>query len=302
MTEIVRSCPLCGSSRAKAFDRREFRGQMVTNQICQVCGLVYQSPRMTEAESQVFYQAEYRQLYQGQTGPSPKDLAVQYARAGSTLEFILPWVRNLDNILDIGCSTGALLQQFQMYYHPQAIGIEPDDLFRQFAQSLNLEVVPSLEELAPTSLHSFTLISMMHVLEHLPDPVVYLHNLREMLLQPQGWLLLEVPNLYAHDCFEVAHLASFSPHTLRQVVTQAGFRVRHIRLHGMPRSQFIPLYITLLAQSDGHSSMAVRPEYLVRFKRQIGFLQRRLYTRLFPRQAWLPVLDNHLEVLTSCQE
>ena len=45
---------------------------------------------MTETESQAFYEAEYRLLYQGQEGPNPKDLAVQAARAQVTLEFIRP--------------------------------------------------------------------------------------------------------------------------------------------------------------------------------------------------------------------
>ena len=81
MTEIVAHCPLCGASSSAPFDQREFRGQLVTNVICRRCGLVYQSPRMTEAESQAFYEAEYRLLYQGQEGPNPKDLAVQTDRA-----------------------------------------------------------------------------------------------------------------------------------------------------------------------------------------------------------------------------
>ena len=244
---------------------------------------------MTEAERQDFYREQYRQLYQGQAGPNPKEMVIQYARAGSALDFILPHVSQLNNILDIGCSTGALLQQLQLYYQAHPYGIEPGDLYRQFAQGLNIEVYPSIEDLPSTSLKTFDLVSLMHVLEHLPDPVGYLQNLREKFLHPRGWLLLEVPNLYAHDCFEVAHLTSFSPHTLKQVVRKAGFNVTQLRLHGMPRSKLIPLYITLLAQPDGVISAPVKPDHLVHLNRQVGFLRRRIVTRLFHDQAWLPV-------------
>lgn len=289
MTENVTSCPLCGASEFRLFDQTEFHGHSVRNQICAACGLVFQSPRMTQAESDVFYEAEYRLLYQGQAGPNPKDLAVQRARSELSLNFIRPWVAQLAYVLDIGCSSGALLKRFQSHYQAHAAGVEPGLLYRQYAQGLSLEVYSSLGDLPSSYRNSFDLISMMHVLEHLPDPVTYLRQLREDWLQPNGWLLLEVPNLYAHDCFEVAHLVSFSARTLEQVVRKSGFRLTRLSRHGMPRSRIIPLYITMLAQSDGDRSISVTPERLVSIKRKIGRAQRRLFTRLFPRLAWLTI-------------
>src|SRR5512136_2975570 len=108
MTEIVAHCPLCGGSSSASFDQREFKSHPVTNVICRSCGLVYQSPRMTDGENQAFYEAEYRLLYQGQEGPNPKDLAVQSARARLTLEFIDQPIRSAAQVLDIGSSAGIL--------------------------------------------------------------------------------------------------------------------------------------------------------------------------------------------------
>jgi hypothetical protein len=144
-----------------------------------------------------------------------------------------------------------------------------------------------LEELQLTEVSPFNLVSMMHVLEHLPNPLTYLQNLRDKLIEPDGWLLLEVPNLYAHDCFEVAHLISFSAHTLSQLVQKAGFRVVELRAHGLPRSQLIPLYLTLLAQPDKNAPYSFKPDQLVRTKRRIGFMYRWLVERLFPKRAWI---------------
>jgi len=289
MTEIVQSCPLCGSAVSALFDQREFRGHHVTNVTCMACGLVYQSPRMTETESQAFYEAEYRLLYQGQEEPNPKDLTVQTARAKVALDYIRQQVKSSNHILDIGCSTGILLQQFQANYQCQACGIEPGNVYRKYAQTLGLEVFSSLEELHAPGLSHFDLVSMMHVLEHLPNPVEYLKYIREKFLEPDGWLLLEVPNLYAHDCFEVAHLISFSAHTLTQVVQKAGYRVIQLHVHGLPRSKLIPLYLTLLAQPDSGENYSFKPEHLVRLQRQVGFFRRRIVERLFPARAWIPL-------------
>lgn len=287
MTEIVENCPLCGSISSSLFDQREFRGYPVSNRICQGCGLVYQSPRMTDAESQAFYETEYRLLYQGQEGPNPKDLAVQAARAKVVLDYVCKQVTSISRVLDVGCSTGILLQQFQTHFQAQAFGVEPGKVYRQYAQSLGLEVYPSLQETQFADDLRFNLVSMMHVLEHMPHPLEYLQNLREKYLDPHGWLLLEVPNLYAHDCFEVAHLISFSAHTLAQVVTKAGYRVVQLHTHGQPRSQLIPLYITLLAQPDSNTTFSFKPDHLVRIQRQVGFIYRWFVERFFPERGWI---------------
>jgi len=287
MTEIVENCPLCGSISSSLFDQREFRGYPVSNRICQDCGLVYQSPRMTDAESQAFYETEYRLLYQGQEGPNPKDLAVQAARAKVVVDYVGKQVTSISRVLDVGCSTGILLQQIQTHFQAQAFGVEPGKVYRQYAQSLGLEVYPTLQETQLSDDLHFNLVSMMHALEHMPHPLEYLQNLREKYLDPNGWLLLEVPNLYAHDCFEVAHLISFSAHTLAQVVTKAGYRVVRLRTHGQPRSQLIPLYITLLAQPASNTTFSLKPDHLVRIQRQVGFIYRWFVERFFPERAWI---------------
>jgi 2-polyprenyl-3-methyl-5-hydroxy-6-metoxy-1,4-benzoquinol methylase len=286
MPETVTHCPLCHSDRSRPFDRRDFRGQTVTNRLCRNCGLVYQSPRMTEAESAEFYAAEYRKMYQGGEGPNAKDLAVQRARANSLYEFTRRYVERVTRHLDIGCSSGLLLQKFRDGFGSQPAGVEPGDAYRLHARAAGLPVHASLDELKGEA--PFDLISMAHVLEHLPDPVGYLANLRETLLAPGGVLLLEVPNLYAHDSFETAHLLSFSARTLAAAVEQAGYEIVRMEAHGRPRSTIIPFYLTVLARPRPASSRTVRlrREKLVALKRRLGLLRVRALSRLFPKKAW----------------
>ena len=81
MSETVLYCPLCKSEHSRPFDSRSFRGNPVVNRICQDCGLVFQSPRMTEAESAAFYADEYRLLNEGSIDPTARNMAAQQARA-----------------------------------------------------------------------------------------------------------------------------------------------------------------------------------------------------------------------------
>jgi 2-polyprenyl-3-methyl-5-hydroxy-6-metoxy-1,4-benzoquinol methylase len=224
MSEIVQYCPLCKSEHGRLFDSRSFHGKAVVNRICLDCGLVFQSPRMTEAESAAFYGEEYRLFNEGSLDPTTRNMATQHARAESLLAFTGPLVEKVSRHLDIGCSMGILLQRFAENYHCQPAGIEPGEAHRARARKEGLTVYASLDELEKAGTGRFNLISMSHVLEHLPDPVGYLVHLRETLLDTRGWLLLEVPNLYAHDSFEVAHLVSYSCHTLFQTLKKSRFR------------------------------------------------------------------------------
>ncbi|MBM3150882.1 MAG: methyltransferase domain-containing protein [Chloroflexi bacterium] len=290
MSELVQNCPLCGGEHSHLFDQRNFKGHKVVNRICLSCGLVFQSPRMTEKEAAAFYENEYRLLYQGGEDPTAKDLAVQRARAASLLTYVKPHVQELSRHLDIGSSAGLLLQEIGKAYGCQPVGVEPGEAYRKYASHKGMTVYESLETLKRNESTGFDLISMAHVLEHLPDPVGYLSHLRESLLESDGWLLIEAPNLYAHDCFEPAHLFSFSAHTLRQVISRAGYKIVKLEQHGRPRSSILPYYLTALARpAKNPTQHEVKREGKVKFKRQLGMLRRRLLGRLAPGKVWKAV-------------
>jgi hypothetical protein len=288
MPETVSVCPLCASTRSRLFDQRRFHGLEVVNRLCTNCGLVYQSPRMTEAESAAFYANEYRLLQEGSRDPTLRNRIAQRKRARLMLEFIRPLIPTVSRHLDIGCSLGILLQEINSAYQDQAVGVEPGEAHRLGAVKAGLTVYPSLDELEKSEPARFDLISLSHVLEHLYNPVEYLAHLRESLITPFGSLLLEVPNLYAHDSFEVAHLYAFSAHTLREVLARSGYEIVRIKKHGRPNSAFLPLFLTVLCRPVQPADLRpVRPEHFVVLKRRAGFLWRWVAGKLLPSQAWL---------------
>jgi len=246
---------------------------------------------MTEAELGLFYQAEYRRLYQGAEGPDLRDLEIQKARAVSLVGFLgAAGVDQVARHLDIGCSAGLLLEEIRERYGPTGVGIEPGDAYREYVENRGFKIYPSLDAMEAAGEGRFDLVSAAHVLEHLPDPVGYLKRVREKWLTNDGSLLVEVPNLYAHDCFEVAHMSAFSEHSLRRVLEKSGFAVLALRKHGIPRSEILPLYITALAAPvDGNTvdiPFRVIAERGVRIKRRVGMARRRVVERLFPTRAW----------------
>lgn len=287
--ENVVSCPLCNSLRKSPFEGVHDSDRMILYQICRSCGLVCQSPRMVESELKQFYEREYRIERQESESPIEKDLLMQDARARAVLEMIQPHLSAVSRHLDVGSSSGALLNQFHEHYGCANIGIEPGEVYRQFSESQGLKVYPSIEALEDIDEPPFDLISMMHVLEHVVDPVQTLRSLRESRMMPGGFLLLEVPNLIEHDSLELSHLYAFTRSTIKAVVQQAGFRVLWSKSHGSFRSPILKLFITLLAQArdEAQSPPNIYSSPIgVKTRRRLGKYKRDFFTNRFPDWTW----------------
>jgi SAM-dependent methyltransferase len=254
--------------------------------------MVFQSPRMADEELEKFYLADYRLLVQDDEGPSDKDLRIQSGRARNLLAFAQPYLHKVQAHLDIGSSAGALLLEFRRAYGCESFGVEPGEAYRSFSKKLGLQVVADLADLDRNQRKSFDLITMAHVLEHVPDPVGYLDELRELWLAPNGHLLIEVPNLFGHPAFELAHLTAFSKSTLSQILHEAGYQVVAQKVHGAPRSHIIPLYVTVLAGGSAHpveSSPLRSRDRWIYFRRRLGKVWNRWASRIAPHWAWLPL-------------
>jgi 2-polyprenyl-3-methyl-5-hydroxy-6-metoxy-1,4-benzoquinol methylase len=150
-------------------------------------------------------------------------------------------IKTSQTILDIGASSGMLLETMKQEFGAIVTGVEPGDAYRALAEGKGIRMYPSIEALAATQPQHFELVTLMHVLEHLEQPLQVLKQIKEELLSKDGLLLVEVPNFYAHDSYELAHLSCFTRHTLLELLRQAGFELVAFRQHGMPRSEILPL-------------------------------------------------------------
>ncbi len=283
-------CFLCGSDQQNEFARVMSFGFPLVYFQCKNCGLVFQSADESCAADPKFYSETYRKVYQASEAPTAKDLWVQEQRAANLVRLLrLQNVNTPENVLDIGASSGLLLRAIQQTFGCQVIGVEPGDAYRTYAESRGLQMFSSLDALIETNPERFDLVTLSQVLEHLPDPVGTLRSIRKNLLSENGVVLMEVPNFYAHDSYELAHLVCFTPHSLQEVLKQAGFEVMYLQRHGFPRSSLLNLYLTLIAQplSDGAEVPPLQPDRFVHMKRQIGFFYRRIVQKLFPHKAWL---------------
>lgn len=100
-------------------------------------------------------------------------------------------------LLDIGCGTGDFLQVAKQN-NWSVTGIEPNENARQIANQKVSNTVYNLEALTTLKNESFDVITLWHVLEHLPNLKEDISTLKR-LLKPKGVLVIAVPNYKSFD-------------------------------------------------------------------------------------------------------
>jgi SAM-dependent methyltransferase len=230
------ACPLCGSSDTELLTNRLRFGRVADVRRCHSCSLVFLDQSSFQFPAG-FYEAEYHQTYLTHVDPDMLDPARHFEKMRSATR---PWIERVrdmlsggEAVLDVGCSTGHLLDGIR----DRAAKLCGHELSRKevaFCRDvLRLDVadVP-LEERFEAE--TFDLITLIFVLEHIGDPVVFLANLKRYL-KPGGRLVIVVPNVldpllafyripqFAEFYYCIEHLFYYSPRTLGRVLEQAGF-------------------------------------------------------------------------------
>lgn len=101
---------------------------------------------------------------------------------------------NKGRILDIGAGTGDFLLVAKENGW-QTIGVEPSEKAKAIAQKKGVSFVEQTSELEN---NSFDVITMWHVLEHVPNLDNQIKELKR-LLKPNGSLIIAVPNFKSFD-------------------------------------------------------------------------------------------------------
>ena len=100
-------------------------------------------------------------------------------------------------ILDVGCGTGDFLQTAKNNSW-NVYGIEPNEKARAIANSKTKNQVFDTNTLQEFESGTFDVITLWHVLEHLPNLEIEIQNLNR-LLKPNGRLVIAVPNFKSYD-------------------------------------------------------------------------------------------------------
>ena len=236
----VTNCPVCGNQSFKnlfACEDYTVTHENFTLITCEQCQFVITSPRPTEQELGRYYLSED---YISHSNEAKSLIDKIYLQARN---YTLAWKRRLilthsnraeNKLLDYGCGTGAFIQATTKD-NWQSFGVEPSPEAREEAKKVTQSpVYKSLDEIAN---QSFDVITLWHVLEHVPDLNELLQKLKSNL-SDNGTMFIAVPNHLSWDGknyrehwagYDVPrHLWHFSDQTMKQLVENNGLKLQEI--------------------------------------------------------------------------
>ena len=164
------------------------------------------------------------------------------------LDLINSFQNSKGQLLDIGAGTGDFLFVAKQNGW-QTVGVEPSEKAKGIAIKKGISFVNETSSLAD---HSFDVITMWHVLEHVPD-LDYQKQELKRLLKPNGTLIVAVPNFKSFDAkhygkfwaaYDVPiHFWHFSKKAIEFL-----FQNEHMKLEKVLPMKFDSFYVSLLSE------------------------------------------------------
>lgn len=194
---------------------------------CTECGLVLRNPMPTLEQLDRIYADMYEteRISHAQTCQESGGFALQ--RYASSIGRAMRG--STGRVLDFGSGSGALVQLLRES-KIDAIGVERSAQARQYcAEQRGFNLFADIDQLEDASVDCVT---MIEVIEHLPDPSAALEQLRPKL-RPGGRLFLTTPNRrslrarveggYWREAVKKFHVVLFDASSLKRLLVDSGF-------------------------------------------------------------------------------
>ena len=210
------SCILCNQNNFLTVSNKDAKSNALLKiSFCKSCGMVQQEPIPTEEEMKGYYATEYRQDYKKTYIPKLKHVLRAGNLAIDRITFLQKNGVAEGKLLDVGAGGGEFTYLCGLIGF-ESEGVEPNIGYSNYAQNeygINVKT-GQLRDVEG----QFRVITMFHVLEHIPNPVATFEKLWGLLID-EGYLFIEVPNIETndaspHNIYFKAHIHYFSEATL----------------------------------------------------------------------------------------
>ena len=259
MTAPALACRACGSRQLEFLGRK--RGEFIARDFefhrCRDCGLIFVEPfsgfaiyndayyRGDGPDPFVDYETEYRDWHRSDRGLEFDDMARiaeerlrDQETKGQKDPGPLRW-------MDFGCGAGGFLKYLRergtLAGRPlELAGHDLGSYAEQLARVDGFRIL-DLEQVAREPAARYDVISLIEVIEHLPEPAPALASIAR-LLKPGGLLLLTTGNMsspaarrhgiHYRYCAPEIHVSLFNPDCLARLYRSVGLEPFAVRYHG----------------------------------------------------------------------
>lgn len=259
-------CPICSAAAEYEFSGRDLMFDLHDRHDyfgCTACGALFMHPMPSPLAIAGFYPPTYDIYEEDEKPPAPawwKRLVLKQRFGYSHLdagpffglfsplaalskEVTAPAFIKHGRLLDVGCGNGRFLRTMQTLGWDVS-GVEFSDDGIRVCRKANLPVHHGDLQSADFPDAHFDVITVRHVIEHIPEPQSFARELSR-ILKPGGQLLMETPNSQALGrqwlsvnwfANEVPrHLFLYNPDNLRLLARQSGLHCDTLSLSTSPK-------------------------------------------------------------------
>ncbi len=264
---VSRQCPICGGTDFQQYITAE--DHTVSHEIfnilqCATCKFLITSP-IPENLGDYYLSPDY--ISHSEKAVTLADRVYQIART-----FTMQWKEGLirrqtanqfRKLLDYGCGTGSFLHYCQQKGWTIA-GVEPSNIAREVAtKATGHNIASNIQHLDSTK---FDIITLWHVLEHIPDLNETLAQLKDKLTD-SGTMFIAVPNHKSFDAsYYLQHWAAYDVprhlwHFSRTTMTQL------LNAHDLKLIKILPMkldayYVSLLSEKNKTQGRSALTHYI----------------------------------------
>lgn len=205
---------------------------------CRNCGVLFLYPKPEEHEIKKYYQKNFEYT----AGRSEENrIRLRSRKILKKLNELHPSGRS---ILDIGSGYGYFLDEARKS-GLNTIGIEPSKALHVSSKKYLDGFVfhTDLIEFVETQKRKFDFITLIHVIEHVTDPKLFIETASK-LLNKNGILYIETPNIKSHLASiekehytfltPPDHIWLFSPESLSMICSIPDFRIQELSTYSYP--------------------------------------------------------------------
>ena len=216
------------------------------NFVCINCGNIYHYPDINNKKLIKHYQTNYRNTDSAiNLDKNYIDLPVRFD--WTTMSFhrfhafyeIIKKSKVIKNyqktkILDYGCYQGAFLYSCKKIFNFKTFGTDFNKEGLNLAKSVFMvDYVFEANDNFFKKKTKVDIISLLHVFEHLSDPVNFLVKIKKNILKKNGLLYLEIPNPFTNPLNDPTHLNLYSAKTIKYILESCNYKVLNIELRGL---------------------------------------------------------------------
>lgn len=230
--ETLRACPICGSTESTVVftlpDTIISSSLLILNR-CSKCAYTYLNPRLSFSAVEKLENTNEFYDY------PPEKVESTINQLTGLIQFVESHSTKRGRLLDVGCNRGMLIEAAHRLGW-QVTGVELSELAANRArQDFGHRVFRTLDDIPKADV--FDVIMCWHVLEHMPNPVDCLKQIKSKL-KAGGVIALQVPSFTFLEGFEqrsmitslvcAVHNSYFTEESLRKVITLAGLVPRWV--------------------------------------------------------------------------